>query len=167
MNEILNTLCKIIDFSNLYLVVTDKNGIIVSVSNRISERISILLNQIESLNGKCWYDYIDESVREDVIEQYKYISEHTSVCSEITYSVGLINHFQPVKWIVSFVNHEYNFMLSIGMPVSSITDEIEFENIRNNYLEILSKDREKIIEERNIIDAVGIKRESKKTEIEA
>jgi hypothetical protein len=144
MNEIIETFCRIIDFSNLFLVITDETGIIKSVSNRLSKHVTSKMDEYKDINGKCWYDFIDEKYKNTVIEAYNEVINDTSMCKGIEYPIGLDKDAKNIKWILSFVNHDYNLVISIGMPIIEKKDEVEFEGIRLKYLDMINKDREKI-----------------------
>lgn len=146
MNLVIETLCKIIDFSNLFLVITDKDGIINSISDRVSQHIVNRTDEYVGVTGKCWYDFINEEYKEKVIQVYKEVSEDTSICRELQYPIGLNEITTVVKWIISYVNHEYNLILSIGIPVAIDESEKEFDSIRKQYFDLVNKDR-KAIEE--------------------
>ena len=142
MNEIIETVCRLIDFSNMFLVIMYEDGKIASVGNRVSSHINYPENVVE-LNGKNWYDFVIPTDVERVKKEYSDIVNNKELCKETTYGIsGPISDIIKIKWIISYVNHMYNFILSIGVPISK--DETEFDRIRNYYSEIVMKDRDKI-----------------------
>ena len=142
MNEIIETVCRLIDFSNMFLVIMGEDGKIASIGNRVSKHINHPENFVE-LNGKNWFDFVVPIDRERVQGEYNEIILNKDLCKETIYGIsGETSGAIQIKWIISYVNHEYNLVLSIGIPVSK--DETEFERIRNYYSEIIAKDRTNI-----------------------
>jgi len=135
MNELIRKLCKGTDFSNLLFVIMKEDGKIVSVGNKIESDLA------EMLDGKNWFDFVADEDKERVKEEYNYVIINKKFCHEMVYHM---HNCPPARWIVSYVNNEYRFIVSIGVLLNQV--DFEYEKVRQFYAAEIQRDREMITE---------------------
>jgi hypothetical protein len=118
-----------------------EDGTIASVGNKVSQHIQTSTGLLD-LNGKNWFDFICPDEVEEVRKKYQELIDNRILGKEIVYDIqGTLSRVR-VKWLSSYVNHEYNLIMSIGIPLVTEEEEDEYEKLRKYYTDMINRDRD-------------------------
>lgn len=134
-------LLKILDYSNAYVLVLDKEMSIRYINATLTSRLGI--ESYEKILGKCWLDFIPEKIKENI----KMV--HTSLATEIddqdyrefTNRIMDVNGVEfKVKWFNMSINHGTYWTFSFGLPQVEMIAVTE-DDIRSRFMEAIESDR--------------------------
>jgi len=137
-------LWNVLDYSQYFAVILDKD-MNIKMSNRVLSK-ELGYDEIEIV-GKAWREFVPGTLYEAVLDTHKQILEGNLGYREFTSELLTKKSGQlTVKWFLSFVNDETQWIFSIGIPIRTTTDKIDLEDntgesVRRFFMDILAKDK--------------------------
>jgi len=141
MKEVLKALWDIINYSNLFFLLVDEKMNIKLINFCLAKTLGF--NDEHEPLGRCWLDFIMPEKKSIVAAIYQGVMQENPQFHEVIHDV-IVHHATciPVKWFNSKVNHNLNWMFSVGIPlIANITPEDSEDSIRSYFRDIITKDR--------------------------
>jgi len=139
----LTSLWDLLNYSNIYVVVFDRDFIIQLINWPLSKVIGFDDEKIAI--GKKWDDYIPKYDKALSKNEYQKIIEDKKSYSELTIDVGFKDNYSTVKWFNSYINSTVNWIFCIGVPITKdITFKDNIDSVRSYFRDIIIKDRQVI-----------------------
>ena len=129
-----------LNYSNLLILVLDKEGKIKLCNYRLSKFLGV--DREDELVGKSWYDFLNESDQSIFIYIQDKMKSKTEGFEEVAYDILTPDGNIAVKWFVSIINGDLNWTFCVGMPIySGVTVEDNLDALRSYFRDIIVKDR--------------------------
>jgi len=138
-------LWRAIDYSNLYVIITNKEGVIIAVSIKLAKDLQGGSPNTYTIVGKNIYDFMYEDDVERIKNTNKKLIDGCEANIEVAFRMKTkTENLLPIKWITSFINTDLNWIFKVGVAVSTNINYEEADMIREYYTNLVKKDREKI-----------------------
>ena len=153
---------KILDESNVYIVILDEEMNIRFINNSLSLRLGFPNKQ--EIIGKCWLEFIPEDIHAHIKTVHSSILLRGSEeCNEYTNKIlNAGGESFEVKWYNAYINHDNHWTLSFGMPVEEYQN-ITADQIRETFKNRIASDRTMIKSLKEYVNGIPEKIKETKT----
>lgn len=139
--KIQDNIWKLLDYSNIFVVVLDKELNIRIGNYHLANRLGF--KSEDDLTCLSWKEFLKPSDIELVKHVNEEVAKNNKEYKEFSYDILDENKQSiSVKWFNTFINSEFNCVFSIGIPLTktpSIDEDID--SIRSYFRDILERDK--------------------------
>jgi PAS domain S-box-containing protein len=141
VEKIQNGVWKLLDYSNMLVVMIDKNLKVKIINYHLSKILGY--EDSSELIGRDWRDFLRKPDHELIEHVYSEIIQGNQNYKEFTNDIIDINKKQlTVKWFNTLINHDFNCVFSVGLPLTKEpTLDEDIDSLRAYFRDILEKDR--------------------------
>jgi hypothetical protein len=134
-------LWNLLDYSNIYALILDKNLKIMAISNHLAKTIGVNRETLIGCNWTMFLKFGQEDVLKHIVSNIiKQNGNYTEFTNDI---VDINQNIITVKWFNALINHNYNWVFSVGVSLDNQQPTIneDIQSIRSYFKEILEKDK--------------------------
>jgi hypothetical protein len=141
VEKIQSEIWKLLDYSNLFVVMLDRNLEIKIINYHLSKILGY--DRPSDLIKKDWREFLRSPDHELIHHVYNEIIDGNQSYKEFTNDIiDLEKKTITVKWFNTLINHDFNCIFSVGVPLTkdpSIDEDID--SLRAYFRDILEQDR--------------------------
>lgn len=141
VEKIQSEIWKLLDYSNLFVVMLDRNLEIKIINYHLSKILGY--DRPSDLIKKDWREFLRSPDHELIHHVYNEIIDGNQSYKEFTNDIiDLEKKTITVKWFNTLINHDFDCIFSVGVPLTkdpSIDEDID--SLRAYFRDILEQDR--------------------------